>query len=108
MNMQGGGGGGGCSDILRFLGSLSGSFIGVSNNSSINFINNILICLVCWFLALSSNVVNGFLARTVFNTNAVKIKMQGGGAGGGSDILSLLGPLSASLSGVSCRFILTQ
>jgi hypothetical protein len=44
--MQGGGGEGGCSDILRFLGSLSGSLIRVSNNYSFSFTNNILISLV--------------------------------------------------------------
>jgi hypothetical protein len=41
MNMQGGGGEGGCSDVLRFLGSLSGSLLVVSNNYSINITNNI-------------------------------------------------------------------
>lgn len=34
-------------------------------------------------------------------TDTLNMKTQGGGAGGGSDILSLLGTLSASLSGVS-------
>lgn len=61
MNTQGGGGEGGCSDILRFLGSLSGSLIGVSNNYSIKVTNNILIYLVRYLLAVCSHIVNSLL-----------------------------------------------